>query len=162
MLFRSPPNGHGITVLMALNILNGLELSPDRESAGTYHKIMEAIKLAFADTKTYVADPRYMKTRVEDLLSEEYAARRRALITNQALTPKAGDPSCGGTIYLCTADSEGNMVSWIQSNYTTFGAGVAVPGTGISFQNRGANFSLDPNSDNCLAGGKKSCLCTMQ
>ena len=141
---------------MALNILNGLELSPDRESAGTYHKIMEAIKLAFADTKTYVADPRYMKTRVEDLLSEEYAARRRALITDQALTPKAGDPSCGGTIYLCTADSEGNMVSWIQSNYTTFGAGVAVPGTGISFQNRGANFSLDPNSDNCLAGGKKS------
>ena len=151
-----PPNGHGITVLMALNILNGLELPPDRESAGTYHKIMEAIKLAFADTKTYVADPRYMKTRVEDLLSEEYAARRRALITDQALTPKAGDPSCGGTIYLCTADSEGNMVSWIQSNYTTFGAGVAVPGTGISFQNRGANFSLDPNSDNCLAGGKKS------
>ena len=65
-----PPNGHGITVLMALNILNGLELSPDRESASTYHKIMEAIKLAFADTKTYVADPRYMKTRVEDLLSE--------------------------------------------------------------------------------------------
>ena len=151
-----PPNGHGITVLMALNILNGLKLAPDRECADTYHKIMEAIKLAFADTKTYVADPRYMKTKVADLLSEGYAARRRALITGRALTPQAGDPSCGGTIYLCTADSEGNMVSWIQSNYTTFGAGVAVPGTGISFQNRGANFSLDPNSDNCLAGGKKS------
>lgn len=151
-----PPNGHGITVLMALNILNGLELSPDRESADTYHKIMEAIKLAFADTKTYVADPRYMKTKVEDMLSEAYAARRRALITGKALTPQAGDPSCGGTVYLCTADREGNMVSWIQSNYTTFGAGVAVPGTGISFQNRGANFSLDPASDNCLAGGKKS------
>ena len=151
-----PPNGHGITVLMALNILNGLELSQNRESADTYHKMMEAIKLAFADTKTYVADPRYMKTRVEDLLSEEYAARRRALITDRALLPQAGDPSCGGTIYLCTADSQGNMVSWIQSNYTTFGAGVAVPGTGISFQNRGANFSLDSNSDNCLAGGKKS------
>ena len=151
-----PPNGHGITVLMALNILNGLELSPDRESTDTYHKIMEAIKLAFADTKTYVADPRYMRTRVEDMLSETYAVRRRSLITNRALTPEAGDPSCGGTIYLCTADREGNMVSWIQSNYTTFGAGVAVPGTGISFQNRGANFSLDPASDNCLAGGKKS------
>ena len=151
-----PPNGHGITVLMALNILSGLKLAPDRESADTYHKIMEAIKLAFADTKTYVADPRFMRTRVADMLSEEYAARRRALITDKALTPQAGDPSCGGTIYLCTADAEGNMVSWIQSNYTTFGAGVAVPGTGISFQNRGANFSLDPNSDNCLAGGKKS------
>ncbi len=151
-----PPNGHGITVLMALNILNGLELPRERESAGTYHKIMEAIKLAFADTRTYVADPRYMKTRVADLLSESYAAKRRALVTDRALTPEAGDPSCGGTIYLCTADGEGNMVSWIQSNYTTFGAGVAVPGTGISLQNRGANFSLDPASDNCLAGGKKS------
>lgn len=151
-----PPNGHGITVLMALNILNGLELSPDRESADTYHKVMEAIKLAFADTRTYVADPRYMKTEVKDMLSKEYAARRRALITDKALLPEAGDPSCGGTIYLCTADGEGNMVSWIQSNYTTFGAGVAVPGTGISFQNRGANFSLEEGSDNCLAGGKKS------
>lgn len=151
-----PPNGHGITVLMALNILNGLELPPNRESADTYHKLMEAIKLAFADSKTYVADPRYMRTRVEDMLSEGYTAKRRALITGRALTPEAGDPSCGGTIYLCTADGEGNMVSWIQSNYTTFGAGVAIPGTGISLQNRGANFSLDPASDNCLAGGKKS------
>ena len=151
-----PPNGHGITVLMALNILNGLALPPERESADTYHKIMEALKLAFADTKTYVADPRYMKTKVADMLSETYAAHRRALITGRALLPEAGDPSCGGTIYLCTADAGGNMVSYIQSNYTTFGAGVAIPGTGISLQNRGANFSLDPDSDNCLAGGKKS------
>ena len=151
-----PPNGHGITVLMALNILKGLDLSPERERADTYHKIVESIKLAFADTKTYVADPRYMKTRVEDLLSEDYAARRRALIGETALLPQAGDPSCGGTIYLCTADPEGNMVSFIQSNYTTFGAGVAIPGTGISLQNRGANFSLDQDSDNCLAGGKRS------
>ena len=151
-----PPNGHGITVLMALNILKGLELPAEKDCAETYHKILESIKLAFADTKTYVADPRYMKTSVEDMLSEEYAARRRALITGEALTPEAGDPSCGGTIYLCTADPQGNMVSFIQSNYTTFGAGVAVPGTGISLQNRGANFSLDPDSDNCLAGGKRS------
>ena len=151
-----PPNGHGITVLMALNILKGLELPADKEDPETYHKIIEAIKLAFADTKTYVADPRYMKTKVADLLSEEYAARRRALITDRELTPEPGDPSCGGTIYLCTADPEGNMVSFIQSNYTTFGAGVAIPGTGISLQNRGANFSLDPDSDNCVAGGKKS------
>ena len=151
-----PPNGHGITVLMALNILKGLELSGEKDCADTYHKILESIKLAFADTKTYVADPRYMKTKVEDMLSEEYAARRRALITDRALLPQAGDPSCGGTIYLCTADRSGNMVSFIQSNYTTFGAGVAIPGTGISLQNRGANFSLDQGSDNCLAGGKKS------
>lgn len=151
-----PPNGHGITVLMALNILKGLELPEEKDCAGTYHKILESIKLAFADTKAYVADPRYMKTRVEDMLSEEYAARRRALISDRALLPQRGDPSCGGTIYLCTADPEGNMVSFIQSNYTTFGAGVAIPGTGISLQNRGANFSLEPESDNCLAGGKRS------
>ena len=151
-----PPNGHGITVLMALNLLKGLKLSDQKDCADTYHKILESIKLAFADTRTYVADPRYMRTRVEDLMSEEYAARRRALISEQALTPEAGDPSCGGTIYLCTADPQGNMVSFIQSNYTTFGAGVAIPGTGISLQNRGANFSLDEGSDNCLAGGKRS------
>ena len=151
-----PPNGHGITALMALNILKGLELSQVRECADTYHKILEAIKLAFADTKTYVADPRYMRTKASDMLSEQYAAKRRALITDKALMPEAGDPSCGGTIYLCTADPEGNMISFIQSNYTMFGAGVAIPGTGISLQNRGANFSMDPSSDNYLEGGKKS------
>nr|MCR5824979.1 gamma-glutamyltransferase family protein [Oscillospiraceae bacterium] len=151
-----PPNGHGITVLMALNLLKGLELPAARESAEQYHKVIECIKLAFADTKTYVADPRYMKTKVEDLLSERYTAQRRALLRDTALEPRAGDPACGGTIYLCTADPFGNMVSFIQSNYTTFGAGVAVPGTGISLQNRGANFSLDPASDNVLAGGKRS------
>ena len=151
-----PPNGHGIAVLLALNILRGMSLPGERESAETYHKLLEAIKLALTDAKAHVADPRYMKTKVTDLLSEEYAARRRALIGERALLPEPGDPSCGGTIYLCTADPFGNMVSFIQSNYTTFGAGVAVPGTGISLQNRGANFSLDPASDNCLAGGKKS------
>lgn len=151
-----PPNGHGLTVLMALNILKGLEMPKERDCAQTYHYLLEATKLAFADTKEYVADPRYMKTKVADMLSEEYTAKRRALITDTALTPEPGDPSCGGTIYLCTADPQGNMVSFIQSNYTTFGSGIAIPGTGISLQNRGFNFSLDPNSDNCLAGGKRS------
>ena len=151
-----PPNGHGITALMARGILNGMTMPGNRESAEHYHKVMEAIKLAFADTRTYVADPRYMKTKVSELLDPAYLAARRTLITDRALEPRAGDPHCGGTIYLCTAAREGNMVSFIQSNYTTFGAGVAVPGTGISLQNRGANFSLDPASDNCLAGGKKS------
>lgn len=151
-----PPNGHGITVLMALNILKGLSLPEEKESADTYHNILESIKLAFADTRAYVADPRYMKTKVADLLSDRYAAKRRGLITDHALDPQAGDPACGGTIYLCTADPYGNMVSFIQSNYTTFGSGVVIPGTGISLQNRGANFSLDPTSDNCLEGGKRS------
>ncbi len=151
-----PPNGHGITVLMALNLLSGLELPQQRECGETYHKILECIKLAFADAKTYVADPRYMKTQVSQLLSPAYTARRRALIGDRARMPEAGDPSCGGTVYLCTADPEGNMISFIQSNYTTFGSGVAIPGTGISLQNRGANFSLDDSSDNVLAGGKHS------
>ena len=150
-----PPNGHGITVLMALNIMKGLTLPAERDSAETWHKLMESIKLAFADAKQYVADPRHMRTKLEDMLSEEYADRRRALITDRALEPKPGDPSCGGTVYLCTADGEGNMVSFIQSNYNSFGSGVAIPGTGISLHNRAANFSLDPASDNCLAGGKK-------
>ncbi len=151
-----PPNGHGITVLMALNILKGMELPENRDSAGTWHKVIEALKLAFIDAKTYVADPRFMKTKVEDMLSERYAAQRRALIGEKALLPEAGDPRCGGTVYFATADEEGNMVSWIQSNYQKFGSGIVVPGTAISLQDRGANFSLDPESDNCLAGGKKS------
>lgn len=154
-VFEMPPNGHGITVLMALNILKGLELG-ERDSGDTYHKIIEAVKLAFIDAKTYVADPRYMQTRVEDMLSEGYAAKRRSLIGRQALYPVAGDPSCGDTVYFCTADEAGNMVSFIQSNYMEFGSGVVIPGTAISLQNRGANFSLDPASDNCLAGGKRS------
>lgn len=155
-VYEIPPNGHGITVLMALNILKGLTLPRERESAEQYHKVIESIKLAFADTKTYVADPRYMRVKTEELLNEGYAAKRRALISDKALLPKTGDPQCGGTIYLCTADAEGNMVSYIQSNYKTFGAGIVIPGTGISLQNRGFGFSLDPNSDNCLAGGKKA------
>ena len=154
-VFEMPPNGHGITALMALNILKGMELG-ERDSADTYHKMIEAMKLAFIDAKTYVADPRYMRTQVSDLLSDRYAARRRALIGQTALYPTAGDPACGDTVYFCTADEEGNMVSFIQSNYMEFGSGVVIPGTAISLQNRGANFSLDENSDNCLQGGKRS------
>ena len=151
-----PPNGHGISVLMALNILKGMEMPAEKEDPETWHRIIESVKLAFSDAKKYVADPRYMRTKVSDMLDERYAAARRGLIGGMALEPAAGIPGGSDTIYLCTADRYGNMVSFIQSNYTIFGAGVAVPGTGISFQNRGANFSLDPRSDNCLAGGKKS------
>ena len=155
-VYEMPPCGHGVTVLMALNLLQGLDLGKSRESVETYHQTIEAIKLAFADAKQYVSDPRTMSTKVEDMLSKSYADRRRALITESAIMPEAGDPSCGGTIYFCLADGEGNMVSYIQSNYTRFGSGVVVPGTGISLQSRGANFSLDPSSDNYLEGGKKA------
>lgn len=154
-VWEIPPNGHGITVLMALNILSGLDLGPAGSFEST-HRQIEAMKLAFSDTQKYVADPRYMKTTVAELLDEGYAARRRSLITDTALLPEAGTPQKGGTVYLCTADGEGNMVSFIQSNYMGFGSGIVVPGTGIALQNRGNNFSLDPDSDNCIAGGKKA------
>ena len=155
-VLEMPPNGHGITALMALNILGELDLGDSRETVSAYHRMIEATKLAFVDAKKFVADPRYMRTRVEDMLSSRYAAARRALITQKALRPEAGDPACGGTVYFCTADGQGNMVSMIQSNYNGFGSGIVIPGTGISLQDRGANFSLDPESDNYLEGGKRS------
>lgn len=155
-VYEIPPNGHGITVLMALNILKGLPLGKEKESVQTYHHMIEALKLAFTDAKTYVSDPATMTTRVSDLLSEEYAARRRALIGPRAIGPQPGDPRCGGTVYLCAADGEGNMISYIQSNYKGFGSGVVVPDTGISLQDRGCGFSLDPASDNCIGPGKKA------
>ena len=96
-VWEMPPNGHGITALMALNILKGVEFD-GRDSVATLHKQIEAMKLAFADGMQYIADPRYMHTKVETMLSEEYAAKRRALIGEQALLPEAGNPFCGGTV----------------------------------------------------------------
>ena len=155
-VYEIPPNGHGITVLMALNILKGLELGEDRGSAQVYHKMIEAMKLAFVDARKYVADAHFMTQKVEDLLSDRYAAARRSLIGGEAIYPEAGDPSCGDTVYFCTADAEGNMVSFIQSNYKHFGSGIVVPGTAISLQDRAMDFSMDPESDNYIEGGKRS------
>lgn len=153
-VWEMPPNGHGVTALMALNILKGFEFTK-RDCGATFHKQIEAMKLAFADGMKYIADPRYMKTRTEELLSEEYTAQRRALISEQALLPKAGKPFCGGTVYLCTADGEGNMVSFIQSNYKDFGSGIVLPGYGLNFNCRAAGFSLNPQSDDYLLPRKK-------
>ncbi|MDI3256306.1 MAG: gamma-glutamyltransferase family protein [Kyrpidia sp.] len=153
-VWEIPPNGHGLVALMALNMLKGFDVS-GRDVADTYHKQIEAIKLAFADGRRYIADPRFMSVRVEDLLSEAYAEQRRRLIGETAGVPAPGRPGGGGTVYLCTADGEGNMVSYIQSNYQGFGSGLVVPGTGIALHNRGANFSLDPDHDNALAPGKR-------
>ncbi len=150
-----PPNGHGIVALMALNILKKLDIHEERESADTYHKMIEAIKLAFVDGQKYITDPATMSVTVEQLLSDGYAEERAKLVGKTAIDPFPGDPRCGGTVYLCTADGDGNMVSLIQSNYNRFGSGLVIPGTGISMQDRGANFSLDLNHDNCLAPGKR-------
>ncbi len=153
-VWEMPPNGHGITALMALNILKDMEISA-KDTGDTFHKQIEAMKLAFADGMHYIADPRYMQTRVEELLSDAYAAQRRALIGETALEPTHGKPFCGGTVYLCTADGEGNMVSFIQSNYKDFGSGIVLPGYGINLNDRGAGFSLNPELDDYLAPRKK-------
>lgn len=153
-VWEIPPNGHGITVLMALNILKGFEFTK-KDCADTYHKQIEAMKLAFADGMHYIADPRYMQTKVEELLSEEYAAVRRALIGEEALEPAPGKPFCGGTVYLNAADAEGNMVSFIQSNYQGFGSGMVIPGYGIALNDRASGFKLDPASDDYLMPRKK-------
>ena len=153
-VWEMPPNGPGITALMALNILNGMEIGA-KDTGDTFHKQIEAMKLAFADGMHYIADPRYMRTRVEELLSDAYAAQRRALIGETALEPTHGKPFCGGTVYLCTADGEGNMVSFIQSNYKDFGSGIVLSGYGINLNDRGAGFSLNPELDDYLAPRKK-------
>ena len=149
-----PPNGHGIVVLMALKLLSGFEFT-ERDIARTYHKQIEAMKLAFTDGKRYIADPRYMRATVDELLSDSYADERRALIGESAIMPMPGRPYSGDTVYFCTADGEGNMVSFIESNYKDFGSGIVVPGTGIALHDRGNNFYLDPKSENCIAPGKK-------
>jgi gamma-glutamyltranspeptidase/glutathione hydrolase len=154
-VWEIPPSGQGLVALMALNILKGFDFS-ERDSPDTWHRQLEAMKLAYADGRAYIGQPDCMRVSVADLLSDEYAARRRALIGERALEPQPGKPRAGGTVYLATADGEGNMVSFIQSNYHGFGSGVVVPGTGIALQNRGAEFSLDPQHVNCLQPGKKT------
>ena len=153
-VWELPPNGHGITVLMALQILKEMELG-DREDPETMHKQIEALKLAFTDTKEYVADPRFMKVTPEQLLSERYAAERRALIGHDAIDPQIGDPRYSSTVYFCAADGEGNMVSIIQSNFYGFGSGIVEPETGISFNDRGFNFRFEEGHANSLAGAKR-------
>ncbi|MFD1017584.1 gamma-glutamyltransferase family protein [Thalassobacillus hwangdonensis] len=154
-VWEIPPNGQGLVALSALNILKGFDFA-EKESVDTYHKQMEALKLAFADGEKYITDQKEMSVAVEDLLSEQYGKERANLIGEEALTPTAGKPPKGGTVYLATADDEGNMVSFIQSNYMGFGSGLVVPGTGIALQNRGHNFSFDPEHDNSLKGGKRT------
>ncbi len=150
-----PPNGQGIAALIALNILKEFSFS-EKDSAETCHRQIEAMKIAFADTFACVTDPRCMTADYRTLLSPEYGQRRASEIGDTALIRTTSLPPRSGTVYLCTADGEGNMVSYIQSNYMGFGSGIVVDGTGIALQNRGADFSLNPQDANCLAPGKRS------
>lgn len=156
-LHEIPPNGQGLAALLALGILRHHDL-PARpvDSADSLHLQIEAMKLALADTHRYVADPAAMEVPVGALLDDAYLAERAAAIDERrAGDPGHGAPRPGGTVYLTTADAEGMMVSFIQSNYTGFGSGVVVPGTGVSMQNRGAGFTLEPGHPNAVAGGKR-------
>lgn len=154
-VWEIPPSGQGLVALMTLNILKGLEFD-HRDSQHTWHRQLEAMKLAYSDGLHYITDPLHMRVAVADLLSEAYSTRRRAQIGERAQPPQHGDPHASGTVYLATADADGNMVSFIQSNYHGFGSGVVLPDSGIALQNRGEEFSLDPTHANCLAPGKKT------
>jgi len=154
-VWELPPNGQGLVVLMALNILKGFDFY-GRDDPMTYHRQIEATKLAFADGLTHITDPRYMNVSIQDLLADTYAAKQRERISATAQTFQSIRPHNGGTVYLATADSEGNMVSMIQSNFHGFGSGIVVPGTGVSLQNRGFTFSTDSHHINCLAPGKRT------
>jgi len=150
-----PPNGQGIVALMALNILKEFEFA-QRDCALTLHRQWEAMKIAFADGLHHVTDPAHMQVSCPDLLCPEYGAARAREIGDAAKIYTTQNPPGSGTVYLCAADGEGNMVSYIQSNYMGFGSGVVIRDTGISLQNRGHDFSLNPRDANCLAPRKKT------
>jgi gamma-glutamyltranspeptidase / glutathione hydrolase len=160
-VYEIPPNGQGIAALEMLNIMERFSLAhfgPD--STDALHAMIEAKKLAYADMYRYVADPKFSEVPVQGMLSKEYAAQRARLVdmskANCDVLP--GEPqlaTSGDTTYLTVTDSDGNMVSLIQSNYSGFGSGLVADGTGFALQNRGGLFSLDPHSPNKLAGHKR-------
>ncbi len=152
-IWEIPPNGQGLIALEALAILRGLDCSA--RDADYFHNEIESLKLAFEDGKKYITQPEHMPFVFEKLLSPEYIDRRRALIGTNAILPTAGNPEQTGTVYLATADKDGMMVSFIQSNYMGFGSGLVVPSTGIALQNRGHSFSLDENHANALKPNKR-------
>ena len=159
-VFELPPNGQGIAALQMLNILEGFDLQAmGRNSPETLHTMVEAKKVAWADRAKFYADPAFAKIPLTGLLSKSYATERRKLIDPNHAAKKvaAGNPvlNQGDTIYLCTADDEGNMVSLIQSNYRGMGSGIVVPGLGFMFQDRGELFSMDPTHANVYAPGKR-------
>jgi len=158
-VWEIPPNGQGLVALIALNIMKGYNIPQSlsgREDINIFHQQFEAMKLAFTCGKAVITDPAHMKTPVDDLLSETFADTLRSQIKPTASEPIEILPPKGGTVYLAAADKDGNMVSLIQSNYMGFGSGIVIPGTGISMQNRGADFSLDPSHANALKGGKRT------
>ena len=156
-LHEIPPNGQGISALIALGILDQFDVaSLPLDGVDSQHLQIEAMKLAFADTYRYVAEPASMEVTAEQMLDPAYLASRAKLIDmKKAQDFGAGNPVKGGTIYLTAADESGMMVSFIQSNYMGFGSGCVEPSFGVSLQNRGHGFNLDATSANGVAPGKR-------
>ncbi|MBZ5600783.1 MAG: gamma-glutamyltransferase family protein [Acidobacteriia bacterium] len=141
-IYQIPPNGQGIGTLEMLNIMENFDFpSMDPLSADAYHLKIEAQKLAFADQRRYIADPRFADVPVAKMLSKEYAKEHAATI--------------GHTIYLAAADREGNTVSFIQSISDLWGSGVIVDGFGFHLHNRGSAFAADPKHPNALEPRKR-------
>jgi len=159
-VYEMPPNGQGIGALEMLNLMERFDLhSYGLNSTRALHVQIEAKKLAYADVIRYIGDPKASKLPVSGILSKQYAAERAKLIdmdhANCEVGPGAPVPSAGDTIYLSVVDREGNMVSFIESNYAEFGSGLVPDGTGFVLHDRGALFSLDPESPNAIAGHKR-------
>jgi gamma-glutamyltranspeptidase/glutathione hydrolase len=151
-----PPNGQGIVALIALGILEHFDMASFAvDSADSVHLQIEAVKLAFADAQAYVSDIEHMTVSPERLLDEDYLRHRATLIDRDRAKPASSGTPRGGTVYLTAADASGVMVSMIQSNYMGFGSGVVVPGTGISLQNRGADFTAAPGHPNRVGPNKR-------
>jgi gamma-glutamyltranspeptidase / glutathione hydrolase len=156
-LHEIPPNGQGLAALIMLGIARQFDMAAlGVDSPDTLHVQIESMKLAFADAHRYIADPDWMDVDVADLLDDAYLAERARLIDmKRAQDFRHGSPKPGGTVLLTAADAAGTMVSFIQSNYTGFGSGVVIPGTGIAMQNRGACFTLEAGHPNQVGGGKR-------
>jgi len=159
-LWELPPNGQGITALQLLNLVEGYDLRALGPSSPDYwHLLVEAKKLAFEDRARFIGDPAMAQVPVAGLLSREYARQRARRIdpARAAKEQPPGDPRFGegDTTILAAADDQGMMVALIQSNYTGFGSGYALPGWGFGLQDRGAQFDLAPGRPNSLAPGKR-------
>jgi gamma-glutamyltranspeptidase/glutathione hydrolase len=156
-LHQIPPNGQGLAALIALGLLREFDI--DRypaDSADSIHLQIEAMKIALAEAYRHIADSNDMPVSPETFLAADFLAARAAEIRmDQACQPESKIPSDKGTVYLTAADENGMIVSFIQSNYLGFGSGVVVPGTGISLQNRGCGFVVEPGHPNCVSGGKR-------
>jgi gamma-glutamyltranspeptidase/glutathione hydrolase len=154
-VWEMPPNGQGIAALIALNILEGFTINEyPRDSLASFHRQIEAMKLAFADVYHNVADADFMKVTVKELLDKNYARYRQQLIHHNPIPLANPGLPQGGTVYLAAADQE-LMISLIQSNYEGFGSGILIPDTGIALHNRAAGFTLEPGHPNQIAANKR-------